>query len=1386
MTRLMQNIIRVTGFVLLMLAFFQSSLKAQDTLYLKGAWKIQPAKVPQSMPINDNWGTTNGVDFMVDWRSDLNSGKNTSWEKVVRDSVHNLWYERQVLIPAHWENKRIALDFRRIEGDAIVFVNNIQAAEVLRPGGEINISSFLKYGETNTIRVFVTRNYTGISRNFEADLLRYYTRKLATNPLAVNNWGLGITAPVKLIARGPMALTDVFCTTSFRKQHITFQTEINAEKSEEGTQLIAEIIDQNGKTVLKVASDVFKANAGKSQYAVTADWKNATYWELDQPYLYTAKISLVKNGQVLSSYPQFKFGFREIWTKGKDLYMNGHLSRWHLTDLYGTNKNGLGLYRLMGYNVGQIQPSSNFWWRNIAETPIIAEDLLNEMDKLGMGCTLPAPGVGVLRQHLINNQALREEFKKETEYHIKFYRNHPSILAWVVSMNSTNPKLNIWPQGMGKRDSIYSGQGKVIDLGTKIVKLYDTTRLAFSHADGSVGDMSTANVYLNFLPMQEREEWPMEWAKNGNMPYSAVEFGTPYWHNFYKGNQLLLSEYLAMYRGDQAYKKEGENGLSGTLATSILPNGTSWEQLDLKQYPAFWDVQQQFVRQTNRSWRTWGINGGWLNWVLEGYGNPPDNPNTRFTARYKALKAPITSKPSWVNERFEIFKVDNQPLLIYIAGGKIHTDKTHTFYAGTAFQKQIAVVWDGAVQKKITANWYLKQGNRILQQGSKEMVLKAGEINLTPFDLVAPKVSTRTDLKLILNAFDQNVALPIDTFNITVFPKVALTNNPLKISIYDPKGLSALSLKKIGIKANVWKKGNSLSPTNLLIIGREALQAGDDLPYTATDLNKGLRVIILEQQPEVWEGMGFQSLESMSRTTFIRDQASPVFKGLKESDFSYWKGSPNLLPEGKLARDYDTQKAPKWTNRHAVASLVLKTPEIGGFTPLVQTEFDMAYSPLIEYRYGKGSIIFSTFEVSGQLGNEPAADQLMVNLINAQSKVLPTQYQASYSGDTTSSNTLAKLGIGVKTTVGQPNSNGILIVGNQDNNLTKAQLNAFAQNGGTVIFMRQPAAKLTAMGYTVSSKAIYRATAKQGEGLLRAVGPNLLRWRDVINVDVFNLIGQPAGSKVTADGLLLEQTIGKGKWIFMQVQPDLLEGRYENEVEKKEAIQLSVIRLRQLLAQLITNAGAKPSAETTERLTRVVPPPNFQTLGAWKLLGPYIVEGLDGKLLLQTHPPGEQDAIDGAENPNITYKRADGKMLDWRTVVHADVTGFVNLSKAFAGIDENAIAYVTRYVSSDRDQMATLRLGVDFWMEAFLNGKSILQVDKGHHKRANEYVLEVPLKKGENILTLKVGSGRGGFGFWANIGLDANPSTTVVKKQSNLSFYQPLFKHFDPYQFSYW
>ncbi|MDR1281607.1 MAG: hypothetical protein LBK99_12385 [Opitutaceae bacterium] len=1388
-----------------------------------GTWRIQPATTEKIPPRTDDWGTVTAFDAVRrGWANPAFPvhADGATWANTKRSGIDSLWYETGFATPDGWpgpDGGRVFLEFDGFNGDLIVFLNDIRIGEILAPsGGEVEITRALRPAKTsgpaaNVLRVFNTRNYTGISRGAEKDLPRGIARQGAgREPLSPGTRPLGLTAPVRLVHRPALAITDVFVIPSWRNRTLTLEIEVDAGVPAHDVKLAAAVFDEKGRHVLSLASEhPVSVSSGRAAHTLSATWANPVPWEIDQPWLHRVEVRLERNTKVVDVFPPVTFGFREVWTEGRELMLNGHPIRLRMTDLYGASANALPFYRLMGYNAGQIQPHPNLWWRDWHDAATFDTALLDEADRQGFALTLPAPGISFLGTELPRSETLRQAYEAEVRGHARKYRNHPSILAWTIGMNAWNPRSNIHAGTLGRRErEPLHEKAQTIVTAWRLAKKADPTRLVFSHADGSLGDISSANVYLNFAPLQEREEWPIAWARDGDMPYSAVEFGPPYTANFWKEKQFLLTEYIAMYLGESAYEQETEKGLTAIVGLGLANtrrhgawdhNATGVNVGTL--FPAYWQFQDLFVNRTNRAWRAWGVNGGWVHWLLDtGYGDPP-GPRRGFTGRYRHLPAPVTERPDWANPNFDIHARSNQPFLAYIAGGAdtgAHTDKTHAFFAGEKFRKQVALIWDGAVPKTVDIAWAMNVGERTVASGRIFRTLSAGEISFVPLELAAPSTDERLDASLSIGVTEAGREIAADMFPFQVFP--ALAGTPVsvaKMALHDPEGKSAPWLRRLGIVPTPWTPGSLLDGIDVLIIGREALRPGDTLPYGPADIARGLRVVLLEQQPAVWEMLGFESIETLPRHTFAAGPGSPILEGLQPADLINWRGSPDLLPEGRQVRTYDTVRAPRWTNRHAVASVALKIPEVAGFTPILKTGFDLAWSPLLEWRHGRGCVWFSTLDLGNRVGDDPAATRLAANLVRfvAEAPRVTTR-RVYYRGNTEGADLLRRLQVAVETGDFPRTSitDTLLVLGKGGSVPDKKDLARFIENGGTVMHLPREADTLRESGHAVETRRIHRAEGGTGiSPVTRAIGPELLRWRDALDVTTFTAAGQPPGAAVLAGGILLERRSGAGREVALQVSPEPLRNRYADEPEKREAVQLSVSSLHRLTAQILTNLGASPSSALAGRACHIGRLSVWQPVGSWNVLGPWRTGTTDPETRLARVWPGEEDAIAGDDNPNTRYPGPDGP-LDWRRVLQAGERGFIDFARDL-GAGENSVVYAQRRIESDKNRVVRMRFGVDYAFRVWVNGRVILTVDAAHGvPRPGAFLVDVPLRRGENVIAIKALPGSKGFGFWAEMNFDAGSAAPVVGVDASgsaggsgpVGYYQPLFRPFDPYQFFYW
>ena len=1350
---------------------------------LSSEWTIQPATTPDQPPKPDDWGKTPSAE----WRRSEVVSAGTTWGKVARATVNSLWYEQEVAIPADWRGRRVVANFTLVQGDAIVFLNGKRVGELLRPGGEIDLSAQVAWGGTNVLRVFVTRDYSGISRGFAEDPLRYTTR---ANKIPMASWPMGITAPVTLESR-PLAaaISDVFVIPSWRNKNLTLEVEVDAEKSGETLELEAVIRDADQKKVLTLKGGKFVSAAGRKTYQLTKPWSDPICWELDGGYLYKAEIRLLQRGKAVDAAPAVSFGFREVWTEGSKLMLNGHPSHWRLTWL--RDPWALSFFRLMGVNAIQSQPNPTSWWATWNEIPLPDEQSLATMDAVGCAATIPVPTINNLRQDLMTDPRARADYEKEMKSYLRRYRNHPSILAWTVGMNTTNPRDAIAPQGMGRRQTRpASSQEKLIENAAAIVKSFDPTRLVFSHADGNVGDIATTNTYLNWVPLQEQAEWPKAWAESGNMPYGAVEFGLPISMDYWKGKRFLLTEYLAIYLGEEAFRTESEPGLR---QTKEYGKEVGFAKIDLaRDFPKYWDLQSLFVTDVNRSWRTWGVNAGWLDWKFfdVSYGNPPGY-DGKWQNRYTKLDGPVTTRPEWANPNFDIAARTMQPLLVYLGGAPQFTDKTHAYYEGEAIAKQVVAIWDGPLPCKVEAHWSVtnNDGGEAITQGNASFQLTTGQIAFEPIRFEAPKTGSRAALTISLTIEQDGKVIGTDTFPIQIFPRPPALHTKGRVIVADPEAKSSPWIKQLGLDTIPWQKDMSFLPGDLLVVGREALKPAANPPYTLKDIAGGLNVIMLEQRPEIWEALGFQAIETMPRYLFATDSKDPILAGLMAEDLKNWRGSPDLLPEGKSARSHEFRHAPKWVNTHAMASVVLQIPQVVGFTPVLQAEFGLDYSPLLSWQYGRGKILFSSLDFTGRVGTDPAATILARNLFEVAMSPDTATRTTFYAGNNSGREFLKKLQIEAPDYPDGPPpdpEHSLLILGPNAAAWPMAHIEKFAEAGGHVIALPRTAKELEQMGLKTATKSLVRAATAESPWL-RSIGSKLLRWRLPLDVEGFVPEGQPEGFRTLCDGLFLESSPGRGRMLFCQVGPEHLDAMLKDPANKEAGLAMSAQNLYQLVAQVLTAAGATPTAALAERLGRQEGAPEFAWVSDWHALGPYPDKAATPaaqSLALLTD--GEPAAVSGHIDPSILYRPTATQAVHWIPGVAAGEDGFVNLGSAL-GKSADLVAYATTFIHSDSDRVARLRLGVDYWFKAWLNGEVIYEVADSHNSpQANAFKTDVRLRKGENILTMKIKAGGAACGFWANISKPETISLTRKDNEKPADLYPCKDPGWDPYQYFYW
>lgn len=929
---------------------------------------------------------------------------------------------------------------------------------------------------------------------------------------------------------GPVKITDVFANTSWRQKKLIVETEFeSADERPHFVQLEVAVKDAAGK-VVKRLSEAFGVNQGLTVVKPEIPWADPITWELGRGYLYTMEVR-AKDGAEILEYPAFRFGFREVWRDGREIYMNGHIQRFRPCYYYSLNKNGADFLHDIGFN-------TIFFAHRIEPDPKVDPDLLYYLAEHGMAVITAtacfSPGRGKSSPELIAKN-------------IRRYRNIPSCVAFYFGVNVKVPFWDKDPRWIG--DGSYDWFSDLYKAG----KTHNPNALFFSHADGSCCDLATGNLYLNFTPLQEREDWLRKWANpgSGDYPYMAVEFGHPFYWVWTKPGFPAHTEYYAMYFGDDVYTEESE------------PMRLMRRHIFIRrvQFPYYWKFHELFTWRTFRSWRTYGLNGGVVPFnIEEGYGMPGWDWQNKLWNQYGvnySLKEPVKGRPDWAWPSYDYYQLGNKDFLGYIAGYPDHTHKRHAYWGGEKVTKNAVFIWDYFEPKVFTAHWKVEMEGKTLATGKITQKCEYGPIVLKDFSFTAPEVSKKTPAKMtLLYRDDKGQDVFTDTFDLEFYPAYARAwAQAPECYLVDPAGDSAAMLAELGIPNVKRVKSCADVPDSAthVVIGRMALST-TPLALSPEAIERGLKVLVLPQMPKSWQQMGFTVEDTMSRCMFPRDTVSPSLKGLTKDMLHDWAGQAvygdsfwtdaNGVSHNFGNICWNGERGPRWTRDMVVSGVPFRMPTTVGFLPQIDGEFDMNYAGLMTFYAKKGSITFCQMDFEGRVKTDPAATMTADAVIAADflgSPVADHSRPVYASGKAAADLlTILQQPFTALAPGAAPPAMSVCVV-SPDSPMTMEAAAAAAKSGAEVVFYchTEMAKKF---GITTEQKIdVYRVARNPENPLLRGIGPANLRWRDFFDYPAFT--GGASGWKFDMDGMLAYGKIGEGRAVFCQLDPTLFRRR---------------------------------------------------------------------------------------------------------------------------------------------------------------------------------------------------------------------------------------------------
>jgi hypothetical protein len=1215
----------------------------RELVCLNGLWRWQPGKVDADSVPGDGWGyfkvpgfwpgNTNYIqeDCQTLYRHPL-------WRDADLRATTAAWYQRELTIPKGWAGRRITISAEYVNSFAVVYVDGKKLGEVRFPAGEVDLTAMCRPGGKHVLSLLV------VALPLKGILLSYTDTNSAREVKgSVARRGLCGDVSIVGTPRAAR-VTDVKLDTSVRKGEITVSAALDGLTKDAEYTLRVKIVQDGRAARVFTSKAFKAGDLKGSRVAVTERWKPDKLWDIHTPQnTLTAEVSLIDAaGKLQDAYHPVRFGFREFWIDGRDFYLNGtriHLSALPLdnaqvgarTATYEGTRETLKRFQSFGINF--------VYTHNYGCEPgshLSFAEVLRAADDVGMLVAFSQPHFS----HYDWKETDADQsngYARHAEFYIRSAQNNPSVVAYSMNHNATGYDEDMNPDLIDgikdPRDSSWSRNGaKLARRAEAIVTALDPGRIVYHHSSGNLGSMHTANFYLNFVPVQELCDWFEHWATKGVKPVFLCEYGVPFtwdwtmYRGWYKGKrewgsarvpwEFSLAEWNAQFLGDRAYKVGEAEKRNLRWEAKQFRAGNLWHRWD---YPhpvgvsVFDDQQEVIARYIADSWRThrtWGISAN-SPWEYGAFWKVRDGANRErkdFKVDWENLQRPGFS-PDYTQRRKWQLSTDgertdwtptaaaqalirnNRPLLAYV-GGKpgSFTSKDHTFRPGETVEKQLIIINNSRETAACECTWSL--GLPRPASGSKSVSVKAGDQQHFPLRFDLPDALPAGQYELTASVRFGDLETQKDSFTVSVLPRPADVPVGAKIALLDPRGETSKLLTGLNVRFRKVAANADLSGFDVLIVGKEALTPDGPGPDVRR-VSDGLKVIVFEQSARVFEErFGFRVAEYGLRQVFRRVPDHPLLAGLDADHLRDWRGAATLLPP-RLKYTLRPRYGPtvKWCGlavprawragcRGNVASVLIEKPARGDFLPVLDCGYALQYSPLLEYREGKGVVLFCQLDVTGRTEGEPVADALTRNLLRYISgwKPLPRR-SALYAGDPAGKKHLESSGLTLAAyEKDELTADRVLIVApgcSKELAGDKAALAKWLKAGGHVLALgldgTEAESFLPAKVAMKKSEHIAAFFEPPGvKSLLAGIGP-----ADVHNRDPREMPLVSAGATVLGDGVLAKAD--GANVVFCQLVP------WQFDPKKTMNLKRTFRRASVLVARLAANMGAAGSTPLLAR-----------------------------------------------------------------------------------------------------------------------------------------------------------------------------------------------------------
>lgn len=220
------------------------------------------------------------------------------------------WYRKALNIPSDKVGEKVYLYFEGVYNRSEVFVNGHSLGK--RPNGYISFmydaTPYIEYGKDNVIAVRVDHSQSADSRWYTGSGIYRNVWLIYANPIHIAQWGV-----------------YAYPKISNKKQSI-LSVEVEVQNgSDANAELVIqnELLSADGVVVAKGAQKLAVSSSSKAKISQELKVRNTQLWDLENPYLYQLKTTVLKDGKIIDQ-TSTNTGFRTYtYDPNKGFALNG-------------------------------------------------------------------------------------------------------------------------------------------------------------------------------------------------------------------------------------------------------------------------------------------------------------------------------------------------------------------------------------------------------------------------------------------------------------------------------------------------------------------------------------------------------------------------------------------------------------------------------------------------------------------------------------------------------------------------------------------------------------------------------------------------------------------------------------------------------------------------------------------------------------------------------------------------------------------------------------------------------------------------------------------------------------------------------------------------------